>query len=78
MFLPVCQEDNAKLSIKFVVALWRGGMCVKQQVCIQLGDDLVMMWKPELLYRVLTTEVYPFSALTLLVGRQEEHLACKK
>jgi len=23
-------------------------------------------------------DIYPFSALTLLVGRQEGHLACKK
>jgi len=27
--------------------------------------------------KLLVADVYPFSALTLLVGRQEGHLACK-
>jgi len=31
-----------------------------------------------LIYRLYMSEVFAFSALTLLVGRQEGHPACKK
>ena len=43
-----------------------------------LTDDKILLYQTQLLLCVLCKETIAFSALTLLVGRQEGHPACKK
>jgi len=43
-----------------------------------LEQDLHRICQTQISWRLVRTNINAFSALTLLVGRQEEHPACKK
>ena len=51
-------------------------MVLWKETAFPLCRAMEKRWKRNIVY--LSYHHYPFSALTLLVGRQEEHPACKK
>ena len=51
--------------------------CFMSYLLVLVSRELVSVWVWVFLQQVLTT-TFAFSALTLLVGRQEGHPACKK
>ena len=51
--------------------------CIHITVCIN-DSSAVTTFKSGIVFRLCTETVCAFSALTLLVGWQEGHLACKK
>ena len=55
---------------------WRAGECCISARCVSFGEFDLWSLTPAAMVMSRVLEV-AFSSLTLLVGRQEEHLACK-
>ena len=86
-----CVSLNGILNQPFLQSSWHPAHRLTHRPCHSVCSDKYC-WKPVIdtslcfwLYGVLATDLsgmpsvlYTFSALTLLVGRQEEHLAYKK
>ena len=79
-----CEEQSANLSasVSSDMVIWSCNYCWQFSVAVGVNmNSGVVSSKTRSLNTCplyLSTCLYAFSALTLLVGRQEEHLACKK
>jgi len=70
-FLPPNQQRQSTEGIWYILQY-----CIKQSVCWDGMEMEITVGGMELIFT--WTGGYAFSALTLLVGRQEGHPACKK
>ena len=71
-----------KLPVAHVLYMLSNLKTMVKSTCIDDNDDtgcmLFLIFSSFLLYLIVRGDRFAFSALTLLVGRQEGHPACKK
>ena len=75
---PNTRAASAKRSFSSFQASWNDGILLEHDVGVSPRIWRLMSGKLLIFLLLSSHGLYPFSALTLLVGRQEGHPACKK